>query len=198
MLTTRWSQLQQQDKTRQSLWPPCSRKTRTHRSFPLAAEKWSSVQPLASRILGEYPCSSILLTVQTSPAATAAWICSSSWSSGFLLQWWFSILSHFRKGMFICVWGEVSASPAKGWQSVSYDIKMFKIVHVSYTEHFLMIEPWWALWKKAVDSHTLTVLEKQLFSQTRKSSSSSSSSKRSQIPVITSSIVFIPLKTLKV
>lgn len=92
---------------KESLWPPCSRKTRTHRSFPLAAEKWSSVQPLASRILGEYPCSSILLTVQTSPAATAAWICSSSWSSGFLLQWWFSILSHFRKRAFICTWGEV-------------------------------------------------------------------------------------------
>ena len=36
-----------------TLSPPCSRKTRTHRSFPLAAEKWSSVQPLASRILGE-------------------------------------------------------------------------------------------------------------------------------------------------
>lgn len=82
---------------RQILWPPCSRKTRTHLSFPLAAEKWRSVQPLASRILGEYPCSSILLTVYTSPAATAAWICSSSWSSGFLLQWWFSILSHFRE-----------------------------------------------------------------------------------------------------
>ncbi|TNN75311.1 hypothetical protein EYF80_014358 [Liparis tanakae] len=56
----------------------CTWESGKERRINTPGEKWSSVQPLASRILGEYPCSSILLTVQTSPAATAAWICSSS------------------------------------------------------------------------------------------------------------------------
>lgn len=162
MLITKYSQLQQQNKTSPSLWPPCSRKTRTHRSFPLAAEKWSNVHPLASRILGEYPCSSILRTVQTSPAATAAWICSSSWSSGFLLQWWFSILSHFRKGKFTCVSGVVSASFTKGSNLSAMIWKCF--IHYMF---FVLSTVWTRLYYSyyATDYMDKKAQGKQLFSK---------------------------------
>lgn len=176
------------------LWPPCSRKTRTHRSFPLAAEKCSSVQPLASRILGEYPCSSILLTVQTSPAATAAWICSSSWSSGFLLQWWFSILSHFRTRALICVWGEVKR----------HLLKTCVVITLTTVTEAQLVDRFFRDWSSAIDDQRLPHIvstRREAFQSLpqikNKLQAAKSNQRRSQIPIMTSSILLKSLEKMQ-